>query len=83
MARVRLTDAARRDIDTVLAKSRDAFGTLARARYQVLIRAALKDLASNPLRIGSKELAGPRAGLRAYHLVNSRTRVADAGVRNK
>jgi toxin ParE1/3/4 len=82
MARINLTDPARDDIDTVLAKSREVFSTVAQKRYSALIRAAFRDLAANPLRIGSKELAGSRPGLRAYHLANSRGRVADSSVRN-
>lgn len=81
MARIDITDPARRDIGAALAHSLDAFGTMAQRRYRALIRAALRDLAANPLRVGSKDLTGSRTGVRTYHLLNSRARVADFPVR--
>lgn len=82
MARINVTDPARRDIDSLLAHSLAAFGTMAQRRYAAPIRAALKDLAADPLRIGSKGLAGSREGIRTDHLQNSRFRVAEFSVRN-
>ena len=60
----------------------DAFGERAALRYDALIKQALKDIGKDPERRGSTERPEIMAkGVRVYHLVFSRTRVAGARVK--
>jgi toxin ParE1/3/4 len=72
MFRYRLSDAAQGDVLDILAWSQEQFGEAARLRYESLIVAALRDVASQPDRPGS--LARPElgAGVRSWHLRLSR-----------
>jgi toxin ParE1/3/4 len=72
MFRYRLSDAAQGDILSILAWTHEQFGEAARLRYESLIVAALRDVASQPDRPGS--LARPElgAGVRTWHLRLSR-----------
>ncbi|MDZ7591565.1 MAG: type II toxin-antitoxin system RelE/ParE family toxin [Rubrivivax sp.] len=72
MFRYRLSEAAQGDILNVLAWTHEQFGGAARLRYESLIVAALRDVASQPDRPGS--LARPElgAGVRSWHLRLSR-----------
>jgi toxin ParE1/3/4 len=74
---VRISREARRDLVNIYADSLDRFGEEARARYERLIRAALRDLAENPNRAGVRELDGIAPKL--YHLRHSRKRAEQAG----
>jgi toxin ParE1/3/4 len=72
MVRYRLSDAAQGDIVDILAWTHEQFGEAARRRYESLIVASLRDIASQPDRPGS--LARPElgAGVRSWHLRLSR-----------
>ncbi len=75
MFRYRLSEAAQGDIIDVLAWTHERFGEPARLRYESLIVAALRDVATAPDRPGS--LARPELGarVRSWHLRLSRTHV--------
>ncbi|HVC60389.1 MAG TPA: type II toxin-antitoxin system RelE/ParE family toxin [Acetobacteraceae bacterium] len=70
----RLSATAEADIIQLLAYTQDRFGETARRRYEALLVAALRDIASNPERLGS--VARPEFGpaVRSYHLRHSRRR---------
>lgn len=72
MFRYRLSDAAQGDIVDILAWTHVWFGEPARLRYETLIVAALRDVATAPERPGS--LARPELGarVRSWHLRQSR-----------
>lgn len=72
MFRYRLSEAAQGDVLEILAWTHERFGEAARLRYESLIVAALRDVASQPDRPGS--LARPElgAGVRSWHLRQSR-----------
>ncbi|HYH20886.1 MAG TPA: type II toxin-antitoxin system RelE/ParE family toxin [Azospirillum sp.] len=74
MALVRVTAPARRDIDAALAQSRGTFGEAASRRYSALVRRALRDLAEDPYRPGSRQRSDLGDGIRSYHLVHCRKR---------
>lgn len=76
MFRYRLSQAAQGDILNALAWTHEQFGEAARLRYQSLIVAALRDVASQPDRPGS--LARPElgVGVRSWHLRLSREHMA-------
>jgi toxin ParE1/3/4 len=71
----RLSDAAQGDVLAILAWTHEQFGEAARLRYESLIVAALRDVASQPDRLGS--LARPElgAGVRSWHLRLSRNQL--------
>lgn len=72
MAGFRLSASAEADIVSLLAWTDARFGDIARRRYEILLVTALRDIASNPERIGSA--ARPELGpeVRSYHLRHSR-----------
>jgi toxin ParE1/3/4 len=72
MFRYRLSQAAQGDVLDILAWTHEQFGEAARLRYERLIVAALRDVASQPDRPGS--LARPElgTGVRSWHLRLSR-----------
>jgi toxin ParE1/3/4 len=75
MLRYRLSDAAQVDVINILAWTQEQFGEAARLRYESLIVAALRDVATQPdrpSRIGRPELG---AGVRSWHLRLSRGHV--------
>jgi toxin ParE1/3/4 len=75
MLRYRLSEAAQGDVINILAWTHEQFGEAARLRYESLIVAALRDVASQPDRPGS--LARPELGtdVRSWHLRLSRDHV--------
>ena len=75
MLRYRLSDAAQADVINILAWTHEQFGEAARLRYESLIVAALRDVATQPDRPGS--IARPELGLgvRSWHLRLSRDHV--------
>ncbi len=82
--RVVLAPAARRDIREALAWSQERFGERAAGRYRDLLKQALRDIASNPERPGSRGRPELARGVRTYHLFFSRDRVlAGLGVVRK
>jgi toxin ParE1/3/4 len=70
----RLSAAAEEDIIQLLAYTQDRFGEIARRRYEALLAAGLRDIASDPERRGSVARAELGAGVRSYHLRHSRNR---------
>jgi toxin ParE1/3/4 len=70
----RLSEAAETDIVDILAWSQTQFGEAARLRYQELILTGLRDVASDPTRLGSIDRPELGAGVRSWHLHNSRNR---------
>ena len=74
MSEYRLADAAKADILNVLAWSEETFGEAARRRYERLLITALRDVATDPGRPGSVAHPELGAGIRSWHLRNSRER---------
>jgi toxin ParE1/3/4 len=73
---VRLTNTAERDVKAILNRSRKEFGESAAARYQALIKQAVRDIGDDPGRPGSMEQHNIMIdGARTYHLEFSRSRV--------
>ena len=76
MPRYRLSDAAQLDVINILAWTHEQFGEAARLRYESLIVAALRDVATQPDRPGSIARPELGAGVRSWHLRLSRDHVA-------
>ena len=77
-----LAPAASDDVRAVLQWTARSFGEAARARYQALIKQAVRDVGVNPDRPGSKEHPEIMIhGARVYHMGFSRTRVVGAKVK--
>lgn len=74
MLRLRLTHPARRDIADLLDWSAEHFGAAGRRRYEALLEAALRDIAADPGRPGSREEPQLGPDLRIYHIRLSRDR---------
>ncbi len=72
MVRYRLSEAAQVDVLGILAWTHQQFGETARLRYERLVVAALRDVASNPDRPGSIARPELGAGVRSWHLRLSR-----------
>jgi toxin ParE1/3/4 len=72
MFRYRLSEAAQGDVLEILAWTHERFGEAARLRYESLIVAALRDVASQPDRPGSLSRPELGAGVRTWHLRLSR-----------
>jgi toxin ParE1/3/4 len=70
----RLSAAAEEDIIQLLAYTQDRFGEIARRRYEALLAAGLRDIASDPERPGSVARSELGPGVRSYHLRLSRGR---------
>lgn len=75
MFRYRLSEAAQGDVLGLLAWTHEQFGEAARLRYERLIVAALRDVASQPDRPGSIARPELGAGVRSWHLRLSRAHV--------
>lgn len=76
MLRYRLSEAAQEDVINVLVWTHEQFGGAARQRYERLIVASLRDVATQPDRPGSIERPELGAGVRSWHLRLSRARAA-------
>lgn len=76
MLRYRLSDAAQADVINILARTHEQFGEAARLRYESLIVAALRDVATQPDRPGSIARPELGAGVRTWHLRLSRHHAA-------
>lgn len=72
MARLRLSASARADIVNVLSWTARRFGDQTQARYERLLSKALRDLSTEPLRLGSAARPELGNGVRSYHLRHSR-----------
>lgn len=70
----RLSTVAEEDIIQLLAYTQDRFGEIARRRYEALLVAGLRDIASDPERTGSVARAELGPAVRSYHLRHSRGR---------
>jgi toxin ParE1/3/4 len=76
MLRYRLSDAAQEDMMNILAWTHEQFGEAARQRYEGLIVAALRDVATQPDRPGSIARTELGVGVRSWHLRLSRDHAA-------
>jgi len=76
MLRYRLSAAAQADVINILAWTHEQFGEAARLRYESLIVAALRDVATQPDRPGSIARVELGKGVRSWHLRLSRDHVA-------
>jgi toxin ParE1/3/4 len=72
MLRYRLSDAAQADVVDILSWTHEQFGEAARLRYESLIVAALRDVATQPDRPGSIARPDLGRGIRSWHLRLSR-----------
>ena len=72
MRRIRLAASAQADVAQILAWTQAEFGHAARERYQRLIASALRALAQDPLRPGSRARPELGDGVRTWHLRWSR-----------
>lgn len=70
---------AQRDVISMLAWSEERFGASVRARYEQLIETAIRDLATDPERPGSRARPELGPGIRIYHLSFSRERARRQG----
>ena len=75
MLRYRLSDAAQADVIETLAWTHEQFGEAAQRRYESLIVAALRDVATDPDRPGSIQRPELGARARSWHLRLSRDHV--------
>ena len=78
MAGFRLSGPAKADIVNLLAWTERQFGEAARVRYATLITAALRDISSQPDRVGNLLRPELGEGVRSWHLSLSRGRARTA-----
>lgn len=78
MLRYRISNIAQADVINILTWTHEQFGEAARLRYETLIVAALRDVATQPDRPGSIARPELGAGVRSWHLRLSRNHVATA-----
>lgn len=79
--RIVLSPSARSDIREALLWSQERFGERTAARYRDLLKQALRDIAADPERPGSRERAELVRGIRTYHLFFTRDRArSDLGI---
>lgn len=83
MALVRLSAFAEDDIVAILARTEETFGEAARLRYEALLAVCLRDIAIDPLCLGSAARPEIGKGIRTYHLRHGRTRVPSASLVRK
>lgn len=76
MLRVVISPAAARDMESILARSREQFGAAARKRYVTLLERAIRDVSDDPDRAGCMRRDEIAPGVRTYHLMFSRERAA-------
>jgi toxin ParE1/3/4 len=82
--RIVLAPAARRDIRDTLIWSEERFGERAASRYRELLKQALRDIAADPERPGSRARPELARGVRTYHLFFSRERArGELGIVNR
>jgi toxin ParE1/3/4 len=72
-SRIVLSPDAQRDIREALKWSRERFGERAAVRYRDLLKQALRDIAVEPQRPGSRDRPDLAQGVRTYHLYFSCT----------
>ena len=83
MSRHILAPAAVADIEAILTRTEEQFGSQARIRYQALLIRAIADVADRPNRGGSRARAELAASARTYHLDHSKNHVTVAAGRVK
>ncbi len=76
MPRLKLSAAAERDVESILAWTDEHFGEQARLRYEALIVQAIADVAEQPERAGNRFRDEISGNARTYHLWHSRNQVA-------
>nr|CAD6407590.1 type II toxin-antitoxin system RelE/ParE family toxin [Rhizobium sp. Q54] len=74
MRDLRFSSTAQQDLVRILTRTHKEFGRDARLRYEHLISAALRDIAADPLRVGSLDRSDLGEGVRSFHLRHSRNR---------
>lgn len=74
MATYRLTQVAQADIVSILAWSRERFGSEASKRYEMLIATAIRDAAESSDEAGRRLRPELGDGVFSWHLAQSRTR---------
>lgn len=76
---LRIARLADEDIRSILARSNEEFGAVARRRYETLLSAAFSALCANPELFGSTARPELGKGVRTYHLRYSRTQARSGG----
>jgi toxin ParE1/3/4 len=79
LALVRLSALAEEDIVAILAHTEETFGEAARLRYEALLAVCLRDIAIDPLCLGSAARPEIGEGIRTYHLRYGRMRAQGGG----
>jgi toxin ParE1/3/4 len=75
MARYLVSPAAERDLESILVWSHRQFGVSGRLRYEALLIRAIRDIAEDAERAGSRPRPEIHADARTYHLFFSRNGV--------
>jgi toxin ParE1/3/4 len=78
LKRLRVTEAAQADIDTLLLDSEETFGQETRRRYGLLLNEALNRIRSDPERAGAPSRYGPVSDLRIFPIRLARLRIRPA-----
>lgn len=78
LKRLRVTEAAQADIDTLLLDSEETFGQEAAHRYRLLLNEALNRIISDPERAGARFRYGPISDLRIFPIRLARLRIPPA-----
>lgn len=81
MRRYRFGRIAERDLAGILARSEAEFEAAGRRRYLALVARAIRDVAEDPGRAGSRVRPELAADVRTYHFLHSRDRVRPASAR--
>lgn len=76
---LRIARLADEDISSILARSNEEFGVVARRRYEALLSAAFSALCANPELFGSAARSELGEGVRTYHLRYSRAQARTGG----
>lgn len=75
MADYRLSAFAETQIEEILERSQETFGSITRERYAILLVAAMQDVADAPHRHGVSWKRTPSGNVGVYHIRDSRRRV--------
>jgi toxin ParE1/3/4 len=80
MASLRLSEAAKVDIATILKTSAERHGVDARSRYRGLLAAALRRIARAPTGLSTVARGELQEGVRSFHIRHSRLESSEAPV---
>jgi toxin ParE1/3/4 len=80
MARYRLSEPAKADIASLLRASEKMYGADARIRYRALLTAAMRRIAAQPQGRSTDDRSEIFAGVRSFHVRNSRGESREAPV---